>query len=268
MEVKSELKIALVQQEIAWENLPANLEYFEDVISKISPDTDLVVLPEMFATGFSMKPEKFEEESLQASVSAMKSWSATKSMAICGSLMVKENGSYFNRFYWFEPNGNSSFYNKAHLFRMGEEQLHYAKGEEQVLIHYKGWKIAPFICYDLRFPVWIRRTTHFEYDLLIFVANWPERRTKHWKALTLARAIENQAFLVAVNRIGEDGNGVNHSGDSVVISPLGDMILDAGAAAGVFPVNIEYSELKKYREAFPVGLDTDNFEIKSSCNEK
>jgi omega-amidase len=267
MEVKSELKIALIQQEIAWENLPANLEYFEDLISKISPDTDLAVLPEMFSTGFSMNPEKFEEESLQASVNAMQSWSATNGIAICGSLMVKENGSYFNRFYWFEPNGNSSHYNKAHLFRMGEEQLHYAKGQEQVLIHYKGWKIAPFICYDLRFPVWIRRTPVYDYDLLIFVANWPERRAKHWRALTIARAIENQAFLVAVNRIGEDGNGVNHSGDSLAISPIGEVILDAAALPRVFSVNLKYAELEKYREAFPVGLDTDTFEIKKACNE-
>jgi len=255
MEVKSELKIALIQQEIAWENLPANLEYFEDLISKISPDTDLAVLPEMFTTGFSMNPEKFEEESLQASVNAMQSWSATNGIAICGSLMVKENGSYFNRFYWFEPNGNSSHYNKAHLFRMGEEQLHYAKGQEQVLIHYKGWKIAP------------RRTTTYDYDLLIFVANWPERRAMHWRALTLARAIENQAFLVAVNRIGEDGNGVNHSGDSLAISPIGEVILDAAALPSVFSVDLKYAELEKYREAFPVGLDTDTFEIKKACNE-
>ncbi|MDZ4666464.1 MAG: amidohydrolase [bacterium] len=261
MERKIDLKIALVQQEIAWENLPANLEYYAQIIHQIPTQTDIIVLPEMFSTGFSMKPEKFEEESLQTAMEYMKSWSASCGTVVCGSVMVKENNQYFNRFCWFEPNGNSAFYNKAHLFRMGEEQLHYSKGKDQVIINYKGWKIAPFICYDLRFPVWIRRTKKYDYDLLIFVANWPERRSEHWKVLTLARAIENQSYLVAVNRIGFDGNGVNHSGNSRAINPLGQIILDAKDAVSVNIVNINYDELMQYRESFPVGLDTDNFEI-------
>lgn len=261
MELKNEIKIVLLQQEIAWENLPANLEYFETIISNLSTHIDIVVLPEMFTTGFSMNPEKYEEESLVSSINTIKTWSATYEKVICGSIMFKENGNYLNRFCWFEPNKKEVFYDKAHLFRMGDENLHYTKGNKQVIINFKGWKIAPFICYDLRFPVWMRRNVNYDYDLIILVANWPERRAKHWNALTLARAIENQSYLVAVNRVGYDGNGVFHSGDSVALNPLGVVLLDAKSDIGTFEINLNYPELLKIRENFPVGLDADTFQI-------
>jgi omega-amidase len=268
MENKNELRISLIQDGIVWESCAANLAYLDDKIRDLAGKTDVIILPEMFTTGFSMRPHLFAEELGGVAQQQMQQWSTFTGAAVCGSIMISENNQYVNRFFWFEPKPNTRHYDKAHLFRMGEEQVHYNKGNEQVLIEYLGWKIAPFICYDLRFPVWIRRHANFNYDVLIFVANWPSKRIAHWRALTLARAIENQAFLAGVNRIGEDVSGIPHNGQSCIINPMGEYVFDAKDEAVCQTITIEKSELEKYRESFPVGLDTDSFLINRSCNDK
>ena len=266
MDSKNELRVSIIQDGIVWESCAANLQYLDQIIVNLIGKTDLIVLPEMFTTGFSMRPELFAEEINGIAQQKMQDWSSMTGAAICGSLMIKENNKFYNRFCWFEPKSNTQFYNKAHLFRMGEEQLHYEKGNSQVIIEYAGWKIAPFVCYDLRFPVWIRRKNSFNYDLLLFVANWPEKRISHWRSLLLARAIENQAVVVAVHRIGEDGNGIMHNGASCIISAAGDIIYDAKDQAICQTISLFKSDIDKYRESFPVGLDADSFEIQTACN--
>jgi len=261
MENKNDLRVSIIQDGIVWESCAANLDYLDTIIPNLAGKTDVIILPEMFSTGFSMRANLFAEEMHGIAQQKMQQWSTLTEAAVCGSLMVKENNQYFNRFFWFEPIPNTQYYDKAHLFRMGEEQLFYTKGNNRLLINYLGWKIAPFICYDLRFPVWIRRKPTFDYDLLLFVANWPARRIAHWKALTVARAIENQSFVVAVNRIGEDASGMMHNGASCIISASGELIFDAKEAAVCQTFTLNKSEIESYRESFPVGLDADSFEL-------
>jgi predicted amidohydrolase len=261
MNKKNELSIALIQTSLVWEDYTANIQHIHEQIISLPKEIDLIVLPEMFTTGFTMRPEIFEDTIENDTHEHLLKWAQLTGAAICGSHLVKFNSHYFNRFVWVEPNGNKYFYDKAHLFRMGEEQLHYQKGNKRLIVHYKGWKIAPFICYDLRFPVWIRKTKEFDYDLLLFVANWPEKRIAHWKALTLARAIENQAYVIAVNRVGKDGNDIYHSGDTCLISPLGEVLYAVEHEAANKILSISYDTLEKYKESFPVGLDADKFEI-------
>jgi predicted amidohydrolase len=256
-----ELKIVLLQQDLSWENVSENLAHFGKLIYGLNQEVDLVILPEMFTTGFSMRPENFAQSNQAHTLETIKKWASEKNVAICGSIMLAENSKYYNRFFWVEPNSDFKYYDKAHLFRMGEENLHYSKGKTQQLINYKGWKIAPFVCYDLRFPVWMRRTKTYNYDLILLVANWPERRAAHWKALTLARAIENQCYLVAVNRIGSDINNINHSGDSRVINPLGEIVCDAKDSNELFIASINKDAVDNYRQQFPVEEDADPFEL-------
>jgi predicted amidohydrolase len=267
MELTNELKVSILQDGIVWESCAANLEYLNNIIPGLAGKTDIIVLPEMFSTGFSMRPHLFAEELNGIAQLKMQEWSTLTGAAVCGSIMVRDGDIFYNRFFWFEPKPNTQFYDKAHLFRMGEEQLHYNKGVKQLLILYKGWKIAPFVCYDLRFPVWLRRTHAFNYDLILLVANWPERRIGHWKALTLARAIENQAYVAAVNRIGIDGSGITHSGASCIVSPIGEVIFDAKDQAVCETIKISKLDLEKYRESFPVGLDADTFTLNNVCND-
>jgi predicted amidohydrolase len=235
---------------------------FEEILQNNPPETDIVILPEMFTTGFSMQVELFAETMDGKAFTWMKQLANKSKSAICGSFMAKENGFYFNRFLWIEPDGKFYTYDKAHLFRMGEEQKHFTKGNSQLLINYKGWKIAPFVCYDLRFPVWIRRRKDFNYDLLIFVANWPERRKMHWITLSKARAIENQSYLLAVNRVGEDGNSIYHSGDSMAVEPDGNVYYIREHEKDVAIIEVDKSKLNNYREIFPAGLDADEFYLK------
>lgn len=255
------LKIVLLQQSLVWEDVDANLDHFGNLVLGLTQDVDVVMLPEMFSTGFSMRPQIFAKESQEKSLVKLAFWAKEKDVAICGSLMVTQGLNYFNRFFWVEPNGEFQFYDKAHLFRMGEENLHYSKGSSRTVIHYKGWRIAPFVCYDLRFPVWLRRTKTFEYDLMLIVANWPERRAHHWKALCMARAIENQCYLAAVNRIGLDANQIPHSGDSRIIGPTGELIYDAQNSNEIQVQQIFKKEVEIYREQFQAIEDADFFEL-------
>ena len=253
------LNITIVQSDLVWENVDANLEMFSEKIAKIT-NTDIVVLPEMFNTGFSMNSKNLAETVDGKSVNWLKQQAKNKNAVIIASLIIKDGEDYFNRLFWINPDGTYQYYNKRHLFRMANEHNYYTAGTDEIIINYKGWRIKPLICYDLRFPVWARNKN--DYDLLIYVANWPERRAEPWKILLKARAIENQSYVVGVNRVGTDGNNVIFSGDSAIIDAYGKVISTIKAHEDTFEsINISLSELNSFRKKFPVGLDADEFKI-------
>ncbi len=248
-------------------NKEKNLQMFSQKISDISETTDLIVLPEMFTTGFSMSPENFSEPMSGPTVKWMTEKAKEKNCVITGSFICEEYGNYFNRLVWMKPDGTYNTYDKRHLFRMANEDSHYTEGKNTIIVELKGWKICPLICYDLRFPVWSRqkaesRKQEYEYDILIYVANWPERRVHPWKTLLMARAIENQCYVVGLNRVGDDGNKIEHSGDSAVINAKGEIISATKPnKESTETATISFDELEKFRKMFPAILDADNFEI-------
>lgn len=263
------LKVTLVQTKLFWQDVSKNLEHFTNLLSTIKTNTDLIILPEMFTTGFTMQPQALAEAHGGAGLQWMIHMAKEKQITLCGSIAVKEQQHYFNRLYWVKPDGSYQYYNKRHLFRMAGEHQHYQSGEEKIIVEINGWKICPLICYDLRFPVWSRNsltTTHSytpQYDALIYVANWPEARSYPWKQLLIARAIENQCYVVGVNRIGSDGNDIGHSGDSAVINPRGEIISHLSAHEdGIETIVLSKSYLEDFRKVFPVLMDADSFEIK------
>jgi predicted amidohydrolase len=255
------LNLALVQSALHWENPPANRDQFTQLLANISP-VDLIVLPEMFTTGFSMSPAKLAEEMEGPTLNWLREMARKHDAAITGSIICKEQDYFVNRLLFVYPNGAYKYYDKRHLFSLAGEEKHYQPGTQKLILEYKGWRINPQICYDLRFPVWCRNAEHF--DLQIFVANWPERRAVPWKTLLKARAIENMCFVAGVNRVGEDGNGVYHSGDSVVRDPLGTRIssLEPGAE-NVALVELEYNRLAEARAKFAFLNDADDFVLKA-----
>ena len=233
------LKVTIIQPDIIWENPGENLTKYSTTIAAAGK-TDLVILPEMFTTGFSMNSENLYELMDGPTVNWMKYTAKFNKTAIIGSLIIKENGKIYNRAVWVFPDGSVSYYDKRHLFTMGQEHLHYASGKEKLLVEYKGWRICPLICYDLRFPVWSRNTDNI--DLLIYVANWPAVRSQVWKTLLLARAIENQVFCMGVNRTGIDGYGIKYSGDSAFIDAKGTAIF-MNDQPGFMTFELNYQEL-------------------------
>ena len=258
----TDLLITTIQTHLHWEDVDANLLHFSDKINSILGHTDVIVLPEMFTTGFTMKPEQLAEEHGGKGLQWMIQKAQEKICVIVGSISVKENGLFYNRLYWVNPDGSYQQYNKRHLFRMGNEHEYYTAGDQKIIIEYKGWKICPLVCYDLRFPVWSRNTKANTYDVLIYVANWPEVRSYPWQQLLIARAIENQVYVVGVNRIGEDGNHYKHSGDSVVLNPRGEtMSHTLSNIDSVETTPLSYQYLKDFRSAFPVLLDGDDFNL-------
>ena len=259
------LTITLIQADLVWENIDANLLRWEEKINAISIKTELIVLPEMYSTGFTMNPEKLAETMDGKAVSWMKRIANTKKVIIIGSLAIKEGEHYFNRLIWMLPNGQYSWYDKRHLFAFSGEDNHYTAGNQRLIAQAKGWKINLQICYDLRFPVWTRQQTfegEAEYDLLIYVANWPEKRSHAWKSLLMARAIENQCYVVGVNRVGNDGNGIYHSGDSLVINPLGTILFSEKNKEKVHTITLKKEDLIAVRNQFPFLKDADDFLIK------
>jgi predicted amidohydrolase len=253
-----------------WEDKTANLQMLEQKINSIQEKTNVVVLPEMFSTGFSMKPEQFAETMEGPTVQWMKKIAATKKIILAGSLIIEENGKYFNRLIWMLPNGQYGVYDKRHLFAYGEEDKHYSAGTQRLIASVNGWKINLLVCYDLRFPVWSRQSPSrggenqgeaFEYDVLIYVANWPERRNTAWKSLLRARAIENQCFVIGVNRVGHDGDNIYHSGDSMVIDPLGEILYQKTDEEDVFTIHLSEERLREIREKFQFWRDADGFQI-------
>ena len=254
-----DLRVTVVQTELYWEDIKANID---NLTTKIEPikDTDLIILPEMFSTGFSMNPGKLAEDMNGEAVSWLKEIAKKKNINICGSIIIKENTNYVNRFCIANPAGELKYYDKRHLFRMGNEHNHYNGGSERIIFTIGKWRICPLICYDLRFPVWSRNKN--EYDLLIYVANWPGSRSLVWGKLLMARAIENQSYVIGVNRVGKDGTGISYSGDSVIIDPKGNPVQKAKANEEVvFTENLSLEELYDFRNKFPVSLDADDFKI-------
>ena len=237
----------------------------EQKIHAIKQPTHVVVLPEMFSTGFSMKPEQLAETMDGSTVQWMKNVAAIKKVILTGSVIIEENGNYFNRLVWMLPNGQYGYYDKRHLFAYGEEDKHYASGSKRLIASVNGWKVNLAVCYDLRFPVWARQQFDeeqaFEYDVLIYVANWPERRNTAWKSLLRARAIENQCYVIGVNRVGNDGNDIYHSGDSTVIDPLGKILYEKAHDEDIFTIQLNKDQLNEIREKFQFWRDADEFEI-------
>ncbi|MDZ4839407.1 MAG: amidohydrolase [Bacteroidota bacterium] len=257
-----DIKVTLIQANLVWENKQENLRNFENEISKFSPgDTDIVILPEMYTTGFTMNPIAFAELEEGETVQWMIKMAVNINACIVGSIVIKSGDYFFNQLVWVDNIGQIFRYNKKHLFGMGDEPKHYTAGNNQIRIDYKDWKINPIICYDLRFPVWLRNTD--QYDLLICVANWPERRSHHWRALGLARAIENQCYVAMVNRVGEDGSGINHTGDSQVIDAAGNIVWYASQQPSIATVTLSAHHLELTRRHMPFLKDKDSFRLQS-----
>ncbi|WP_439861171.1 amidohydrolase [Pseudomonas sp. MBLB4136] len=254
-----DLQLALVQTELVWHDPAANHARFESLLEQ-ARGADLVVLPEMFTTGFSMDSAGLAEPEDGPSSQWLLAQAVRLQAVVTGSLIIRAaDGSYRNRLLWARPDGSLAHYDKRHLFRMAGEHKHYAAGEQQVLLELKGWRVRPLICYDLRFPVW-SRDPH-DTDLLLYTANWPAARRHHWNRLLPARAIENLCYVAAVNRVGEDGKGHAYSGDSQMLDFQGETLLNAEAAGGVFRVTLSGADLAAYRERFPAYLDADAFEL-------
>ncbi|MFZ4101905.1 MAG: amidohydrolase [Sphingobacterium thalpophilum] len=254
------LKITTFQAYLFWENIDKNLQNLELRLSSIREKTDLIVLPEMFSTGFSMNPEAHAEAMDGKTMNWMLQQAKKFNCVITGSIIIKENQKYFNRLIWMRPEGSYEYYDKRHLFGLGEEDKHYSSGDKKLFVELHGWKICPMICYDLRFPVWLRNKDE-EYDMLLIVANWPERRSLHWRTLIPARAIENQSFVVAVNRVGNDGNEIYHSGDSMCIDPNGNVIYYKPNDEDLHTFSINKEDLITARQSFPFLKDADKFEL-------
>jgi len=260
------LKIAIVQGPIVWEDRNANLRYFEKQIEEVGRSADIILLPEMFDSGFTMNVSKASQHTNGPALQWMRTWSQKSEALILGSVIVQDRGQYFNRLLWVEPSGDFYHYNKRHLFRMGDEHKTYSQGSKKLIRTWKGWRICPLICYDLRFPVWSRNrlmpdTGEPEYDLLIYLANWPAPRVTVWNTLLQARALENQAFVAGVNRIGTDGEEISYNGHSQLIDYKGAVVMNSGEEANTHIVEIDKQPLLDFRQKFPAYLDADPYEI-------
>ncbi|NBL64943.1 amidohydrolase [Flavobacterium sp. NST-5] len=253
------MNITLIQTHLVWENPSANRKNFEDKIESVSPETDLIVLPETFATGFTMQPQNVAENPDGETVIWLQKMAAKKNAAIVGSLAIQENNRFYNRLYFVLPSGEITIYNKRHLFSLAGEDDIYTAGKEKVIVDYKGWKICLQVCYDLRFPVFARNTEN--YDLLLYVANWPDKRIQAWNILLKARAVENLCYVVGVNRFGKDDQGFEHSGHSQVLDFAGEEILPPQTTDGVFQIKIPKKPLLDFREKFNFLNDRDQFQI-------
>ena len=255
----NELRITTVQTELFWESPENNLKMLDKKLLQLA-DTDLIILPEMFTTAFSMKSEKLAENMHGASMQWLKKQASEKKCAITGSLIIRENGKFYNRLIFMQADGSFFYYDKRHLFRMAHEDSYYSAGNKLLQIDYRGWKIQPFICYDLRFPVWSRNS--MQSDILLYVANWPAKRREVWKTLLKARAIENQAFTVGVNRVGEDNLGNMYAGDSGIAKPSGELASGFFTENSIETTTLYKQELQDFRKKFPAHLDADKFSIK------
>ncbi len=266
----SSIKITIIQTNLVWEEKATNLRLLEQKIKSIEDKTEVVILPEMFSTGFSMKPELLAETMEGEAVEWMRRVSRENGIILTGSLMIEEEGKFYNRLIWMLPNGQYGQYDKRHLFAFGEEDKHYTPGNKRLIASAKSWKFNLQVCYDLRFPVWARQSPlstgreaggEAEYDVLVYVANWPERRIHAWKTLLCARAIENQCYVIGVNRIGTDANNFYYSGSSLVISPLGEVLYHMADVEDIFTITLEKETLEEIRHKFPFLNDGDHFKI-------
>ncbi|SCY47783.1 amidohydrolase [Rhizobium sp. NFACC06-2] len=253
-----DLRVTLVQADLAWENTERNLQQFDRHLDEIEA-TDLIVLPEMFTTGFSMNPKAVAEPMDGLAVNWLLETARRHDADIVGSVAIAEDGRYFNRLIWARPDSTLIHYDKRHLFTYAGEHEHYTPGQAQQLIELKGWSIAPFICFDLRFPVWSRNRG--QYDAAIYIASWPARRASHWKTLLPARAIENQSYVIGVNRVGIDGNDLSYDGDSMVIDPLGEICFHANVKPTVHQRRLSRQLLDETRIKLPFLRECERFEL-------
>lgn len=258
-----DLRITIIQTELHWENASANRLMFEKHFEDISQTTDIIVLPEMFTTGFTMNASSNAETMNGETVTWMRNHAQKKNCVITGSIIISEGGKYFNRLIWMKPDGNFESYDKRHLFRLSSEEKIFSQGNKKLIATVNGWKICPMVCYDLRFPVWSRRTVEENYDVLIYSANWPGRRIYAWQQLLPARAIENQAYVAGVNRIGMDGNDVEHPGESAAYNFRGEKISKSEKdKESVETIVLSHSALESFRRLHPFEQDADDFELK------
>ncbi len=255
------MRLSIIQSSLTWENPAANRHMFSEKLAQLRGATDLIVLPEMFTTGFSMDAARLAESMDGPTVQWMQATAAELNSAVTGSFICVENGQYYNRLLVAFPNGAHEFYDKKHLFGLAGESQFYASGNKKLVFEWLGFRIRPLICYDLRFPVWSRNEAEQPYDLLLYVANWPSRRGHHWRSLLPARAIENQAFVAGVNIFGSDGNGHDYSGDSAIYDFSGQQILQISGKEGMFNATISLEELQQYRRQLPFLSDGDLFEL-------
>jgi omega-amidase len=265
----SSLTITTIQTNLHWEDKVANLNMLEEKINGIKEKTEIVVLPEMFSTGFSMRPEQLAETMEGESLQWMKRIAAEKKIILTGSLIIEDGQTgavaprYYNRLIWMLPNGQYGIYDKRHRFAYAGENEQFTAGSKRLIASVKGWKINLLICYDLRFPVWARQTSSAapEYDLLIYVANWPDRRVHAWKTLLQARAIENQCYVVGVNRVGNDGHNIHYSGESMIVDAMGEVLYTKKEEEDIFTMTLDKDHLNSVREKLPFWKDADHFKI-------
>ncbi|MCH7403151.1 amidohydrolase [Belliella kenyensis] len=260
------LKVALVQTDLHWQDKIANLAMLEEKLWQLPSSVDLIVLPEMFATGFSMDVNSLSEPMNHTICKWMVQLAKQLNTTITGSAIIQDSGKFYNRMLWVCPDGAMQWYDKRHLFRMAEEDQSYTMGSERKIFEVKGWKILPQVCYDLRFPVWSRNNAlkdgGMEYDLSIYVASWPAARVKAWDILLQARSVENLCYTIGVNRIGTDGNGIEYSGHSAIFDFKGECMSSAEENEEILILKLRYSDLTTFREKFPAWKDADKFELK------
>lgn len=262
------LTITTIQADLRWEDREGNLARFEKAINGINQKTEVVILPEMFSTGFSMQAEKLAEPMDGTTMEWIKKTAARHKIILTGSVIIRDNGHFYNRLIWMLPNGQFGYYDKRHLFAYAGEHEQYTPGNRRLIASVKGWRVNLQVCYDLRFPVWARQSITAkdgqmqpEYDLLVYMANWPDRRSHAWRTLLQARAIENQCYVVGVNRVGVDGNGHRYLGDSMVVGPMGDVLYSKKDDEDVHTLTLDKNELHAVREKFPFWKDADRFTI-------
>lgn len=263
--IAATLRVTLVQTSLIWHDAAANRARFDQLLAGLAGATDLIVLPEMFSTGFTMAPQEVAEPVNGPTTAWMQSLAASTGAVVTGSVATHDGGGYFNRLLWVHPDGDYATYDKRHLFRMAREQEHYRVGKDAPLIvQVQGWRVCPLVCYDLRFPVWSRNrlASGSGYDVLLYVANWPERRRHAWRSLLVARAIENLSYCLGVNRIGVDASNVPYSGDSAAIDFLGNALIEQSETEFVTTVELQHEALALFRKNFPAHLDADAFDIR------
>ncbi|MGB5354548.1 MAG: amidohydrolase [Woeseia sp.] len=260
----SPLTVAIIQAPLEWHAAAANRATFAEKIAALESATDLIVLPEMFTTGFTMAARQQAESMDGPSVTWLQDMAKQTGAAVCGSLVIRDGEKFFNRFVMAMPDGSRHCYDKRHLFRLAGECEHYSAGTELLTVELKGWRVRPFVCYDLRFPVWSRRSPEQDFDLLLFVANWPSPRHQAWEVLLRARAIENQCYVVGVNRVGKDGNDLGYAGGSVIIDFFGNELVNLGDREAAASATLDAQALKRFRERFPFDMDADTFSVSSA----
>jgi predicted amidohydrolase len=261
MSKNERLTVTLIQGDLQVKTGEDNLGHFTNLMEEVETDSGLVILPELFTYGFVSNIRDLAEEMNGKTVKWMQTQAEKSNLTVMGSAAIKENGNFFNRFLAVHPEGKIEHYDKRHLFRMLGEHKILDSGKKRVILNYSGWKISPMVCYDLRFPVWSRKRNRDEYDLLIYTANWPQARSYHWRALLAARAIENQSYVIGVNRCGMDSDGALFRGDSMVIDPYGKIISDLGEGEKTATLTLDKSAIHKSREEFPTWMDADDFII-------